>query len=369
MPLHSPCITTVKPLLRALQGETVIPPPLWLMRQAGRYLPEYRHVRASVHSFLELCYSPELAAEVALQPIRRYGFDAAILFSDILVVPDALGQPLVFHEGKGPTLERLECKADVTRLSLDQLTNHLTPVYKTVQCLASTIAPTVALLGFAGAPWTVAAYMIEGGGSKDFSQAKLWALGKGPLEQLMELLTEATTQHLLAQIAAGAEAVQVFDTWAGVLPESEFSRLIIKPTENVVRSVHRVYPDVPIIAFPRGAGAQYEAFVTETGVQAVSIDSSVPLMWAASRLQPHVAIQGNLDPLALVAGGESMLQRVHRIVDILSHGPFVFNLGHGIVPETPLEHVAALVEYVRICGQSEREVANRQNTAFCFSDP
>ena len=371
MSLHSSLITTTKPFLRALQGETIIPPPLWLMRQAGRYLPEYRHVRASVHSFLELCYSPELAAEVTLQPIRRYGFDAAIVFSDILVVPDALGQSVTFHEGRGPTLERLENKSDVTRLSLERVTTYLAPIYKTVHNLAQTLSPTVALIGFSGAPWTVAAYMIEGGASKDFTHAKLWSLGQGPLEQLMELLTEATTRHLLAQIAAGAEAVQVFDTWAGILPENEFHRFVVQPTKEVVNSVHRIYPDIPIIAFPRGAGVQYEAFVAETGVQAVSLDSSVPLPWAASRLQPHVTIQGNLDPLVLVAGGKPMLTRVQRIVDILSHGPFIFNLGHGIVPETPLEHVTELVEYIRICGKSEQKSTALNKTgsakALCFS--
>ncbi len=350
MSLQSPFISTAKPFLRALRGETIIPPPLWLMRQAGRYLPEYRQVRARVHSFLELCYSPELAAEVTLQPIRRYGFDAAILFSDILVVPDALGQPVTFHEGRGPTLERLKNKADVTRLSLEKFISSLAPVYKTVQFLAQTLSPTVALIGFAGAPWTVAAYMIEGGGSKDFAHAKLWSLGQGPMEQLMELLTEATIRHLLAQIAAGAEAVQVFDSWAGVLPENEFLQFVVNPTKKIVERIHKTYPTIPIIAFPRGAGIQYKIFVKETGVQAVSLDSSVPLMWAAKYLQPYATIQGNLDPIALFAGGNNMLKRVQRIIDVLSHGPFVFNLGHGIVPETPLEHVAELVKYIRLCG-------------------
>ncbi len=352
MSVHSPFITTAKPFLRALRGESIIPPPLWLMRQAGRYLPEYRHLRASGHSFLELCYSPELAAEVTLQPIRRYGFDAAILFSDILVVPDALGQSVTFHEGKGPTLERLKSKADVTRLSLEGFISSLAPIYKTVQSLAQNLSPTVALIGFAGAPWTVAAYMIEGGGSKNFFHAKLWSLGQGPMEQLMELLTEATIRHLLAQIAAGAEAVQVFDSWAGVLPESEFYRFVVKPMKNIVERIHKIYPNIPVIAYPRGAGVQYKVFVTETGVQAVSLDSSVPLMWAARHLQPHVTIQGNLDPLALCAGGEPMLKRVQRILDVLSHGPFIFNLGHGILPETPLEHVAELVKYIRLCGKT-----------------
>lgn len=347
-PLHNNLATIAKPLLRALRGETVIPPPLWLMRQAGRYLPEYRRIRASVHDFLELCYSPELAVEVTLQPVRRYGLDAAILFSDILTVPDALGQPVVFHEGRGPILDPLKGKADVACLSLDRLESHLAPVYEAVRYLAKALPPDVALIGFAGAPWTVATYMVEGRGSKDFSRVKAWALWEQPLfRRLTELLTEATIRHLLAQIAVGADAVQIFDTWAGVLPGDEFHRWVIEPITSIVSAVHKSYPDVPIIVFPRGAGILYRTVAIRTGVQAVSVDSSVSPAWAARYLQRYVTVQGNLDPLILAAGGESMREEVYCILDTLGCGPFVFNLGHGVIPETPPEHVAQLVGYVR----------------------
>lgn len=342
--------TTVKPLLRVLRGETVIPPPLWLMRQAGRYLPEYRSVRSRAKSFLDLCYSPELAAEVALQPVRRYGFDAAILFSDILVIPDALGQKVTFRSGDGPILSRLEDATDVAHLSLDRLATYLAPVYKTIHLLVEKISQYTTLIGFAGSPWTVATYMIEGGSSKDFFRTKLWMFNGSLFEQLMELLTEATIQHLLLQIDAGAEVIQLFDTWAGVLPEDEFNRWVLKPTTAITTAIHKVYPHIPVIAFPRGAGLYYEVFAAETGVQAVSIDSSVPLIWAAKYLQPMVAVQGNLDPVVLVTGGDLMSRKVHRIVSILGRGPFVFNLSHGITPETPPENITQLSVLVRTTG-------------------
>ncbi len=344
--LYSRSIPT-KPFLCALKGETVMPLPVWLMRQAGRYLPEYRRVRAKADSFLKLCYTPDLAMEATLQPIHRYALDAAILFSDILVIPDALGQQVVFHEGKGPILDRLESEMDMASLSLNRLASHLAPVYETVHRVAEALPPTTALIGFAGAPWTVATYMIEGGSSKDFARAKSWVLEGKRLTRLVELLIEATAQHLLAQIAAGAEAVQIFETWAGVLPEDEFHHWVTEPVAAIAAAVHRVYPDVPVIAFPRGAGVHYETFIAKAGVQAVSVDSSIPLKWIAERLQPRVTVQGSLDPSVLVAGGESMCRRVYSIADALGHGPFIFNLGHGVAPETPPEHVTQLVKSVR----------------------
>ncbi|MFN3076778.1 MAG: uroporphyrinogen decarboxylase [Alphaproteobacteria bacterium] len=338
---------SAKPFLRVLRGEVGPSPPFWLMRQAGRYLPEYRATRASVGGFLELCYSPEHAVEVTLQPLRRYGMDAAILFSDILVVPDGLGQQVSFREGEGPVLTPLADTAAVTRLDPDRMERHLAPVYETVRRLAAAIPAETALIGFAGAPWTVATYMIEGSGSKDFAGAKAWAFGDGAMSALMECLVEATARHLIAQIDAGAEVVQVFDTWAGVLPEDVFHRLVITPMRTLVERIRRERPGIPVIGFPRGAGVLYEAYVAETGVDGVSIDSSVPLRWAAERLQPHCTVQGNLDPILLASGGPAMVERIHHILDVLGRGPFIFNLGHGIVPRTPPENVALLARTVR----------------------
>ena len=336
-----------KPFLRAFTDETASPPPFWVMRQAGRYLPEYRRVRESAGGFLNLCYNPEMAVEVALQPLRRYSMDAAILFSDILVIPDGLGQPVSFREGEGPALTPLKTEAEITALNLDRMRAHLAPVYETVRLLKAGIPEETALIGFAGAPWTVATYMIEGGGGKDYPLAKRWAFGDGPMAPLMAILTEATSRHLLAQIDAGAEAVQVFDTWAGVLPEQEFQRWVIEPTRLIVDRIHREKPGVPVIGFPRGAGVLYERFVQETGVDGVSIDGSVPLAWAAERLQPLCTVQGNLDPMLLVMGGQPMLDRIDTILKTLGRKKFIFNLGHGIVPQTPPENVSDLAKRVR----------------------
>ena len=337
-----------KRLLRALSGETLTPPPVWLMRQAGRYLPEYRATRGSLSGFLELCYTPDAAVEVTLQPLRRYGFDAAILFSDILVVPDALGQPVSFVEGEGPQLAPITDAAGLDKLSLDGLHGHLAPVYEVVRRLSREIPDGTALIGFCGAPWTVATYMVEGHGSKDYATAKRMAYGNPALfERLIELVTEASCRYLLAQIDAGAEAIQIFDSWAGVLPEDQFRRWVIAPTRRIVETIKAQRPGVPVIGFPRGAGALYEPFVAETGVDAVSLDSSIPLDWAARVLQPNCTVQGNLDPIMLVVGGTALDQAVDRILNTLAKGPFVFNLGHGIVPQTPPENVARLVERLR----------------------
>ncbi|CDL00528.1 uroporphyrinogen decarboxylase [Magnetospirillum gryphiswaldense MSR-1 v2] len=341
-------MTATKPFLRALAGETITPPPFWLMRQAGRYLPEYRATRTQAGSFLDLCYNPELAVEVTLQPLRRYGFDAAILFSDILVVPDGLGQGVAFKEGEGPVLTPIRSARDLDGLDISGLHDRMAPVYATVAGLSKAIPATTALIGFSGAPWTVATYMIEGGGSKDFSQAKklMWAEPE-TFARLMELLIEATGQYLIRQIDAGAEAIQIFDTWAGALPETEFRKWVIEPARRLVERIHSERPGIPVIGFPRGAGILYEAYVTETKVDGVSLDSSVPLDWAARVLQPKCTVQGNLDPILLVAGGDALDAGIDRVLNALGKGPFIFNLGHGIIPPTPPENVARLTQRVK----------------------
>jgi uroporphyrinogen decarboxylase len=341
-------VTATKPFLRALAGETITPPPFWLMRQAGRYLPEYRATRTQAGSFLDLCYNPELAVEVTLQPLRRYGFDAAILFSDILVVPDGLGQGVAFKEGEGPVLTPIRSARDLDGLDISGLHDRMAPVYATVAGLSKAIPATTALIGFSGAPWTVATYMIEGGGSKDFSQAKklMWSEPE-TFARLMELLIEATGQYLIRQIDAGAEAIQIFDTWAGALPETEFRKWVIEPARRLVERIHSERPGIPVIGFPRGAGILYEAYVTETKVDGVSLDSSVPLDWAARVLQSKCTVQGNLDPILLVAGGDALDAGIDRVLNTLGKGPFIFNLGHGIIPPTPPENVARLAQRVK----------------------
>jgi len=337
-----------KPMLCALRGEVLQRPPVWLMRQAGRYLPEYRAVRAQAKGFLDLCFTPDLAVEVTLQPIRRYGFDAAILFSDILVVPHALGQKVWFEEGVGPRLEALENPGDVDRLSRAGLHDALAPVYETLGRLTRALPAETTLIGFAGAPWTVASYMLEGGSSRDFAAGKRWAYGAPEaMQRLIDLLVVATGDYLIAQIDAGAEAVQIFDSWAGVWPEAHLRRWCLEPTTALVARLRRERPGVPVIVFPRGAGVLYQAYAEECGAQALGLDTTVPLGWARDVLQPKACLQGNLDPLLLVAGGEALWRGVDDILRQLSGGPFVFNLGHGIVPETPPEHVAQLVAQLR----------------------
>ena len=339
---------TDKPFLRALAGETVTPPPFWLMRQAGRYLPEYRKTRAGTKGFLDLCYSPELATEVTLQPLRRYGMDAAILFSDILVVPHALGQHVAFVEGEGPMLTPVRNAEQVEILTRDGLHNVLAPVYETVRRLSAAIPATTALIGFAGAPWTVATYMVEGSGSKEFAETKKMAYGNpGLFQRLMDLLVQATGDYLIAQIDAGAETVQLFDSWAGVLPEDEFVKWVIAPTQALVARLKAERPQIPVIGFPRGAGLLYERYVVETGVSGVSLDTGIPLEWAAKTLQPRCTVQGNLDPQWLVVGGEAMLAAADRVFEVLGRGPFIFNLGHGITPAASPDHVAQLADRIK----------------------
>jgi len=337
-----------KPLLRACFGETLTVPPIWLMRQAGRYLPEYRALRQEAAGFLELCFTPELAAEATLQPVRRYGFDGAILFSDILVVAHGLGQSVGFRDGEGPVLEPIRSPADIRQLSLAGFRGRVAPVYATVERVAGLLPAATTLIGFAGAPWTVASYMVEGGTSRDFAAVKGWAFSDADgFAELIERLIEATIEYLLGQIAAGAEVVQLFDSWAGVLPEREFRRWVIEPTRRIVAALAAQHPRVPVIGFPRAAGLMYRAYLAETGVAVLGLDPTVPAAIARKTLQPSRTVQGNLDPLLLVAGGVAMETAVAEILAALSHGPFIFNLGHGIVPQTPPEHVAHLVALVR----------------------
>jgi len=337
-----------KKLLRALGGETLSPPPVWLMRQAGRYLPEYRELRARAASFLDFCFTPDLAVEATLQPIRRFGLDAAILFSDILVVPHGLGQRVWFEEGVGPRLAPVETAAELAKLSPERLHERLAAVYETLRRLRGELPSETALIGFAGAPWTVASYMIEGGSSRDFARAKAWAYGQPEeFQRLIDLLTEATAAYLTAQVEAGAEVLQLFDSWAGVWPESGFRRWCLEPAKAIRRRLRQAAPQVPMIQFPRGAGALYAACAEVGGFEGLSLDTTVPLAWAKETLQGRATLQGNLDPLALVAGGEALRAETARILATLGTGPFVFNLGHGIVPETPPEHVAALVAQIR----------------------
>lgn len=337
-----------KRLIDALTNHPVDRPPFWFMRQAGRYLPEYRKVRAQVGDFLELCYTPEAAAEVTLQPIRRYGMDAAILFADILLIPDALGQKLEYKEGEGPVLEPIRTAAGIAALKPDAIHDRLSPVYETVDRVAGALPEGTALIGFAGSPWTVASYMVEGHGSKEFQETRLWAM-RDPqaFGSLIDVLTDATTEYLGRQIEAGAHAVQLFDSWSGVLSEDQFGRWCTAPTRTIVGRLKRRYPGIPVIGFPRGAGAKTADYAAATGIDGVAIDTSMSPRWAARTLQTTVAVQGNLDPLAVVVGGKAMEDQARDILEALSSGPFIFNLGHGIVPQTPPEHVAALSDLIR----------------------
>ena len=318
------------------------------MRQAGRYLPEYREVRAQADGFLGLCYTPELATEVTLQPIRRYGFDAAIVFSDILVVPHALGQAVDYVEGEGPKLPPIRQASDLDGLESARLPATLAPVYDTISAVRRGLPDDVALIGFAGAPWTIACYMVEGGTSKDFMAVKSWAFGDpSGFGRLIDMLVHSTAEHLIRQARAGAEALQIFDSWAGVLPDWAFRKWVIEPIRRVVDLVRRAEPTVPIIGFPRGAGVMYEAFVAKSGVDAVSVDSMVPPSWAADILQRKVPVQGNLDPALIVAGGDEMRRQTMAVMRGFSTGPHIFNLGHGVNQFTPPDHVAELVSLVR----------------------
>jgi uroporphyrinogen decarboxylase len=318
------------------------------MRQAGRYLPEYREVRSKVSSFLDLCRTPELAAEITLQPLRRFDLDGAIVFSDILMVPYALGQKVEFVEGEGPRLEPIRDAAGIARLNLRNVAKALEPVSETVEKVKGALPDTIPLIGFCGAPWTVATYMIEGAGSKDQAEARQWAYrDRVAFQGLIDVLVDASADYLVGQVRAGADVVQVFDSWAGSLPEDEFARWCIAPTKRLVERVKADMPEVPVIGFPRGAGVLAERYAIETDVDAISCDAITPVAWIKDRLQKLLPVQGNLDPLLLVAGGSQFDKRVEEILATLGSGSFIFNLGHGIRPETPIENVERLVRLVK----------------------
>ena len=349
-PAHaSPSPAVKRKLLRVLAGEAAWPPPVWLMRQAGRYLPEYREVRAAVGGFLELCYTPALAAEVTLQPIRRYGFDAAILFSDILVVPDALGQSVRFVEGEGPRLDPITDAAGLSRLDTGATGEKFSRVCETVQRLRQDLPREVTLIGFCGAPWTVATYMVGGEGSSDQAAARMLAYrDRATFARLIDIVTETSIEYLDGQVRAGAEALQIFDSWAGNLPDGEFDAWVVAPTRRIAAELKRRHPQVPIIGFPRGAGANAEHYVGQTLIEGLGCDTAMPLQQMRSLAEgTRVAVQGNLDPLLLLAGGPALEARARETLAALRGAPFIFNLGHGIVPPTPPQNVARLVELVR----------------------
>ncbi|MCV0368489.1 uroporphyrinogen decarboxylase [Filomicrobium sp.] len=340
---------SLRRFLKPFVGEAVSPPPIWLMRQAGRYLPEYRATRSQAGGFLDLCYSPKLACEVTLQPIRRYGFDAAILFSDILVVPDALGQQVSFVEGEGPRLDPITDAAGLTKLDPAKTAGKFAIVWETVQRLRRDLPSETALIGFCGAPWTVATYMVGGRGSVDQAATRSLAYQQPALfGELINILIDSSVTYLSGQVKSGADVLQIFDSWAGSLPDDEFQRWVVVPTQAIVAKLRQLHPDVPIIGFPRGADVASANFVEKTQVNGLSCNTSMPLAHMARlAAETNAVVQGNLDPLLLVAGGSALEARVAETLSVMRGKRFIFNLGHGIVPQTPPEHVARLVELVR----------------------
>jgi uroporphyrinogen decarboxylase len=337
-----------KLFIQALDGKSNKIPPLWMMRQAGRYLPEYREIRATVPTFLDFCYSPKLATEATLQPIRRFGFDAAILFSDILVVPDAFGQKVSFEQGEGPRLPPISDSAGLAALKEEIDLEKLSPVFEAIQLIKTALPSETSLIGFCGAPWTVASYMIAGKGTPDQKPARLFAYQNPELfQRLIDLLVRGSIDYLERQFAAGVESVQIFDSWAGVLPQNEFEKWCLKPILAIVEGLKARVPHARIIAFPRGVGSHLEAFTSHPGINALSLDTSADVNWVAREVQSKKTVQGNLDPFALIAGGRALDESVDRIKKAFDGKPYIFNLGHGILPETPIAHVEQLVARVR----------------------
>jgi uroporphyrinogen decarboxylase len=334
------------PLLDTLKGANLSRRPIWLMRQAGRYLPEYRALRAERGGFLALVYDTDAAAEVTVQPIRRFGFDGAILFSDILIVPYAMGQDLQFLAGEGPHLSpRL---IDATLESLSAVPERLSPIYETVAKVKAQIGPETTLLGFAGSPWTVATYMVAGEGSRDHHETRAMAYrDPAAFQAIIDAITDVTIEYLSGQVEAGAEGLQLFDSWAGSLAPAQFERWVIAPNAKIAAEMQRRYPHVPIIGFPKGAGEKLAAYARETGVNAVGVDETIDPLWAAREIPAHLPVQGNLDPLLLLSGGPDLEKQTHRVLDAFADRPHVFNLGHGIGQHTPIEHVEALLKIVR----------------------
>jgi uroporphyrinogen decarboxylase len=340
---------TQKTILRALGGEVLPTPPIWMMRQAGRYLPEYRATRAQAGDFLSLCYNPELAAEVTLQPIRRYGFDAAILFADILLLPQALGPRLWFVEGEGPRMETINTPQQLAGLrSIDAIHDTLAPVYETVRILARELPAETTLIGFAGSPWTVATYMIGGRGSKDQAAAhKLKETDRATFSALIDIIADATVEYLSMQVQAGAEVVKLFDSWAGSLKGGDFAEFAVKPATKIIAALKTRHPGVPIIAFPREAGQGYIGFAKATGADCVALDNSVSPEWGAANVQVDGCVQGNLAPEHMVTGGPALVAATRHVVQAFRKGPHIFNLGHGITPDANPDHVQLMIDTVR----------------------
>ena len=346
-------MTANKTILRALAGETLPTPPIWMMRQAGRYLPEYKATRAQAGDFLSLCYNPELAAEVTLQPIRRYGFDAAILFADILLVPQALGADLWFVTGEGPRLSTVTTQEQMGHLKpADAIHEHLNPVYETVRLLSKELPPETTLIGFAGAPWTVATYMIAGRGTPDQGPAHaLKDQNRDVFEALLDRITEATIEYLSMQIEAGAEVVKLFDSWAGSLQDTDFMSYSIEPMAKITAALKAKYPTTPVIAFPRGAGERYAGAHSAIGADCIALDDGVTAEWAAENVQTGGCVQGNLASSHMVTGGDALVAETRAIVAALSNGPHIFNLGHGITPDADPENVQLMIDTVRSSDQ------------------
>lgn len=334
--------------LNTLAGYKTRRPPFWFMRQAGRYLPEYRALRQKTEGFLSLCLDSKLACEVTLQPMSRFEPDAAILFSDILIVPYGLGVEVDFVEGKGPILDAIADNSDIKRLKPEQHKARIEATYETVSLCRDRLSQNKALIGFAGSPWTVVTYMVEGGASKNYAKVKSWAYkDEQSFKSLINIVTAATIDHLSAQIDHGVDAVKLFDSWAGVLSPTQFAKWVIKPTKDIVEALNLKYPTVKVIGFPKGAGHQYIDYVEKTGLDAVALDTSIVPSWAAKKLEKKVVIQGNLDPITLLVGGEPMLKEAAAIIESMKERPHIFNLGHGVLPETPPENVEYLASFLR----------------------
>ena len=345
-PSSVPADQADKPLLAVLRGERRDPPPMWVMRQAGRYLPEYRALRATKGGFLDMAYDPEAAAEITLQPLKRFPFDAAILFSDILIVPHAIGQELTFVAGEGPRLA--PPLADASLDELQPVLERLEPIWGTVRRVKAVLSPQTTFLGFAGSPWTVATYMVAGQGSREQAEARSLAYqDPGKFDAIIRRIEQVTLDYLAGQVDAGVDAVQLFDSWAGSLAPAEFERWVIAPTARIVEAFRARHPDTPIIGFPKGAGGKLRAYADETGVDAIGLDETVDPRWAARELPAGLPVQGNLDPLALIAGGDRLRSAVELILDAFADRPHIFNLGHGIQQTTPTEHVEELVALVK----------------------
>ena len=337
-----------KKLLKALRGVKDETPPVWLMRQAGRHLPEYRELRARARDFLDFCYSPSLAAEATLQPVRRYDMDGAILFADILLVLDALGRGVRFLEGEGPRVDPVERGRDLEAVSLSTAMNRLAPIGETVSRVRAELSRDATLIGFAGAPWTVAVYAIEGRGGTDKSLARQFGYrNPSELERILDRLVDVSAHYLHMQVEAGADVVMLFDSWAEGLPEDVFDAWVIEPTRKLISRLRDLGVKVPIIGFPRGSGGMMPEYAERTGADAIGLDSAIPLNWANSVLPLNFPVQGNLDPLRLIEGGEGLDVRIREIIDAFHDRPLIFNLGHGVLPETPISHVERLLEVVR----------------------